>query len=280
VSDGTDDGAGNPGKAPVRVVVADDQAVIRTGLRMILDNEPDVRVVAEAADGLQAVAAATAARPDVVLMDIRMPLLDGIEATRRIVHGDATGPGVGRSGPAGPGQADVPPRVLVLTTFDDDEYVFGALRAGASGFLLKDVGPDPLIQAIHTVARHEGLIAPTLTRRLVERYVELERRSDPGRASSTASTSAAALERAQLTEREHEVLVGLATGLSNGELAGRLYVSEATVKSHVSSLLAKLGLRSRVQAVVVAYEAGLVRPGDDRPLDLWPTGPAPDTTQP
>jgi DNA-binding NarL/FixJ family response regulator len=161
--------------------------------------------------------------------------------------------------------------VLVLTTFDDDEYVFGALRAGASGFLLKDVGPDPLIEAIHTVARHESLLAPALTRRLVERYVELERRADPAQASASARTSAATVARAELTDRERDVLVGLAAGLSNVELAGRLYVSEATVKSHVSSLLAKLGLRSRVQAVIAAYEAGLVHPGDGRDLTLWPT---------
>jgi DNA-binding NarL/FixJ family response regulator len=257
----TPDASPAPGSGPdhpVRVVVADDQAVIRTGLRMILDNEPDITVVAEAANGVEAVEAAVAARPDVVLMDIRMPLLDGIEATRRIVE----------SGGA------AAPRVLVLTTFDEDEYVFGALRAGASGFLLKDVGPDPLIAGIHTVARHESLLAPGVTGRLIERYVEMERRADPGRAGESARSSAEALRRAQLTEREHEVLVGLATGLSNVDLASRIYVSEATVKSHVSSLLAKLGLRSRVQAVIAAYEAGLVRPGDDRTLDLWGGGAA------
>jgi DNA-binding NarL/FixJ family response regulator len=223
----------------VRVVVADDQAVIRVGLRMILDNEADLAVVGEAADGIEAVAVAASARPDVVLMDVRMPLLDGISATRRIVDSSAH-----------------PPRVLVLTTFDDDEYLFDALRAGASGFLLKDVGPDPLIDAIHTVARHESLLAPAVTRRVIERAT----------AGSAATPLAEAVEAAGLSEREREVLVGLASGLSNVELAARLHLSEATVKTHVSSVLTKLGLRSRVQAVIVAYESGLVRPGDGRQL--------------
>ncbi len=242
-------GAGSEITAPttIRLLVADDQAMIRAGLRMILDNEPDLAVVAEAANGLEAVEAATAARPDVVLMDVRMPRLDGIEATRRIV---ATGPSA--------------PGVLVLTTFDDDEYVFNALRAGASGFLLKDVGPDPLIEAIHTVARRESLLAPAVTRRVVERYVELDRAATGAVASR--SPAATALDRAALTDREREVLVGLAAGRSNGELAAELFLSEATVKTHVSSVLSKLGLRSRVQAVIAAYESGLVRPGDDRRL--------------
>ena len=231
------------GATTIRVLVADDQAMIRVGLRMILDNEPDLAVVAEAADGLQAVSAAASARPDVVLMDVRMPLLDGLEATRRIV-----------------GSSDAPPRVLVLTTFDDDEYLFDALRAGASGFLLKDVGPDPLIDAIHTVARHESLLAPAVTRRVIERYVELD--GAAGRAHPTPMVDAVA--RAGLTDREREVLVGLAAGWSNTELAAELYLSEATVKTHVSSVLAKLGLRSRVQAVIAAYESGLVQPGDGR----------------
>ena len=231
------------GATTIRVLVADDQAMIRVGLRMILDNEPDLAVVAEAADGLEAVAVAASARPDVVLMDVRMPLLDGLEATRRIVA-----------------SSDAPPRVLVLTTFDDDEYLFDALRAGASGFLLKDVGPDPLIEAIHTVARHESLLAPAVTRRVIERYVELD--GAAGRSRPTAM--AEAVGRAGLTDREREVLVGLAAGWSNTELAAELYLSEATVKTHVSSVLAKLGLRSRVQAVIAAYESGLVRPGDSR----------------
>jgi DNA-binding NarL/FixJ family response regulator len=176
-------------------------------------------------------------------MDVRMPLLDGLEATRRIVA-----------------SSDAPPRVLVLTTFDDDEYLFDALRAGASGFLLKDVGPDPLIEAVHTVARHESLLAPAITRRLVERYVELD--GAAGRPRPTPMAEAVA--RAGLTNREREVLVGLAAGWSNTELAAELHLSEATVKSHVSSVLAKLGLRSRVQAVIAAYESGLVQPGDGR----------------
>jgi DNA-binding NarL/FixJ family response regulator len=226
----------------IRVLVADDQAMIRVGLRQILDNEPDLAVVAEAADGLEAVEAAAGARPDVVLMDVRMPLLDGLEATRRIVA-----------------SSDDPPRVLVLTTFDDDEYLFDALRAGASGFLLKDVAPDPLIEAIHTVARHESLLAPAVTRRVIERYVELD-----GDAGRPRTPMAEAVARAGLTEREREVLVGLAAGWSNTELASELYLSEATVKTHVSSVLAKLGLRSRVQAVIAAYESGLVQPGDGR----------------
>jgi DNA-binding NarL/FixJ family response regulator len=245
----------------IRLLVADDQAMIRAGLRMILDNEPDLAVVGEAADGFQAVEAAASLRPDVVLMDVRMPRLDGIEATRRIVA----------TGPAAPG-------VLVLTTFDDDEYVFNALRAGASGFLLKDVGPDPLIEAIHTVARRESLLAPAVTRRVVERYVELERASSAATAATAADAAAAgaparspaavAVARAALTDRERQVLVGLAAGRSNGELAAELFLSEATVKTHVSSVLSKLGLRSRVQAVIAAYESGLVQPGDDRRLDF------------
>jgi DNA-binding NarL/FixJ family response regulator len=231
------------GTTTIRVLVADDQAMIRVGLRQIIDNEPDLAVVAEAADGLEAVAAAASARPDVVLMDVRMPLLDGLEATRRIV-----------------GSSDAPARVLVLTTFDDDEYLFDALRAGASGFLLKDVGPDPLIEAVRTVARHESLLAPAVTRRVIERYVELEDAAGGSRPTPVAE----AVARAGLTDREREVLVGLAAGWSNTELAAELYLSEATVKTHVSSVLAKLGLRSRVQAVIAAYESGLVHPGDGR----------------
>jgi DNA-binding NarL/FixJ family response regulator len=209
---------------------------------MIVEHEADLTVVGEAADGAQAVEIAARAEPDVVLMDVRMPVLDGIAATRQIV---ASRPD--------------PPRVLVLTTFDDDEYVYGALRAGASGFLLKDVGPDPLLDAIRAVARHEALLAPAVTRRFIERFLALE-----GRVPDAASAPGDDPRVASLTEREREVLVGLAAGRSNGELAHQLYVSEATVKSHVSSVLAKLGLRSRVQAVILAYEVGLVRPGDGR----------------
>jgi DNA-binding NarL/FixJ family response regulator len=215
------------------VLVVDDQAVIRAGLRLIVDNEPDLTVVGEAGDGEEALRAVEGARPDVVLMDVRMPALNGIEATARLVAGDA------------------PPAVLVLTTFEDDEYVFGALRAGASGFLLKDAGPDVLVAAIRSVARGEALVDPAVTRRLVQRWAQLESAAEPP-APATAD---------ELTEREREVLVALARGLSNRELADRLHVSEATVKSHVSSLLTKLGVRSRVQAVILAYERGIVRPG-------------------
>src|SRR5918998_292689 len=225
------------------VIIADDQELVRTGFRAILGSEPDIEVVGEAGDGRQAIEAAGRLRPDVVLMDIRMPMLDGLEATRRIVA-----------------SSDAPPRVVVLTTFDDDEYLFDALRAGASGFLLKDVGPDPLIEAIHTVARHESLLAPAVTRRVIERYVEL----DGAAGRSRPAPMAEAVGRAGLTDREREVLVGLAAGRSNTALAADLHLSEATVKTHVSSLLAKLGLRSRVQAVIAAYESGLVRPGDGR----------------
>lgn len=223
----------------LRVVVVDDQAVIRAGLRMIVDHEPDLTVVGEAADGVEAVEVAARTGPDVVLMDIRMPGLDGIEATRRIV-----GETSGRE-----------PRVLVLTTFEDDEYVFGALRAGAGGFLLKDASPDVLVEAIRSLASGAALVDPTVTRRLVERWVQLDQEQRPVARPEL---------RAQLTPREREILLGLARGASNRDLAGALFLSEATVKSHVSSLLAKLGVRSRVQAVILAYEAGLVRAGDPR----------------
>jgi len=222
----------------IRVVLVDDQAVIRTGLRTMLEHETDLTIVGEAANGAEAVDVIARARPDVVLMDVRMPELDGIEATRRILAGSAT-----------------PPAVLVLTTFDDDEYVFGALRAGAAGFLLKDAGPDVLVAAVHTVAAGDALVDPSVTRRLVERWVELEASSAPARDPVPAAVGT-------LSAREREILVGLARGRTNRELADDLIVSEATVKTHVSNLLTKLGVRSRVQAVVVAYEAGVVRPGD------------------
>jgi DNA-binding NarL/FixJ family response regulator len=222
------------GVSATRVLVVDDQAVIRAGLRLIVDHEPDLTVVGEAGDGREAVRMAAAARPDVVLMDVRMPAMDGIDATAQIVG-------------AGSGA------VLVLTTFEDDQYVFGALRAGASGFLLKDVGPDALVAAIRSVARGDALVDPAVTRRLVERWAELEARSRPP----------APVVDDGLTDREREVLAGLARGLSNRDLAARLFLSEATVKSHVSNLLTKLGVGSRVQAVILAYERGVVRAGDD-----------------
>jgi DNA-binding NarL/FixJ family response regulator len=222
----------------VRVVIVDDQAVIRGGLRLIVDNEPDLTVVGEAGDGDEAVRVVAAASPRVVLMDIRMPGCDGIEATRRILD-------------AGEGDA---PSVLVLTTFQDDDYVFGALRAGASGFLLKDATPDVLVAAIRAVAAGDALVDPAVTGRLVQRWSELE-----GRASPPLEVVGRV---ANLTGREREILVALARGRSNRELATELFLSEATVKSHVSNLLLKLNVRSRVQAVIVAYELGLVRPGD------------------
>ncbi|MFV9671658.1 MAG: response regulator [Acidimicrobiia bacterium] len=220
---------------PIRVLIVDDQALIRSGLRMILEAEPGITVIGEAGDGREGVEAATRQRPDVVLMDIRMPVMDGIEATRRIKAS----------------ALDPKPRVLILTTFDLDEYVYAAIRAGASGFLLKDAPPDDLIHAIRVVARGEALLAPTVTRRLIEEFA-----SRPEPDSGTEGMD-------ELTEREVEVLRSLAAGLSNAEIAEALFVSEATVKTHISHILAKLDLRDRVQAVVVAYESGLVRPGDN-----------------
>jgi len=233
----------------IRVVVVDDQAVIRTGLRTMLEHEADLTIVGEAGDGAQAVRVAGELNPDVVLMDVRMPEVDGIEATRRLLSGGVDG----RATPA----------VLVLTTFEDDEYVFGALRAGASGFLLKDAGPDAVVDAIRAVARGDASVDPAVTRRLVERWAELE-----AVAGSVVDGDAPTPEvgGGGLTDREREILVGLASGLSNRELAAELIVSEATVKSHVSNLLTKLGVRSRVQAVILAYERGIVRAGD-RDLD-------------
>jgi len=222
----------------IRVVVVDDQAVIRTGLRTMLEHETDLTIVGEAGNGAEAVDLVARARPDVVLMDVRMPEVDGIEATRRILAGGTP-----------------PPAVLVLTTFDDDEYVFGALRAGAAGFLLKDAGPDVLVAAVRTVAAGDALVDASVTRRLVERWVALEASSAPTPRPVPAAVGT-------LSAREREILVGLAWGRTNRELADDLILSEATVKTHVSNLLTKLGVRSRVQAVVIAYEAGVVRPGE------------------
>ncbi|MEV4269461.1 response regulator transcription factor [Micromonospora aurantiaca (nom. illeg.)] len=222
--------------APVRVLLVDDQHLVRTGFRVILEVEDDIEVVGEAADGQRAVSMATALRPDVVLMDVEMPVLDGLEATRRITA-DAT--------PGGPA-------VLILTTFDRDDYLFAALRAGASGFLLKNGTPEDLIDAVRVVARGEGLIAPALTRRVISTFAR------PGAAPPDPRHGAAT---ADLTPREREVLELVARGASNAEIADVLRVGEATVKTHVSRVLAKLGLRDRVQAVVFAYEHGVVRPG-------------------
>ena len=217
----------------IRVLLVDDQPLLRTGFRLILQTEPDIEVVGEAADGEVALAQVRALQPDVVLMDIRMPRMDGVEATRRL------------------SELESPPRVLVLTTYDLDEYVVESLRAGASGFLLKDAPADDLVDAVRVVHRGDAVIAPQVTRRLLDRFA----RHLP---TPTAATSTSPLP--QLTDREHQVLLLVARGLSNAEIAAELVLSETTVKTHVSNLLTKLGLRDRVQAVVLAYERGLVTP--------------------
>jgi DNA-binding NarL/FixJ family response regulator len=217
----------------IRVLVVDDQELVRAGFVKLIESEPEVRVVGEAADGLEAVEAATRTRCDVVLMDIRMPNLDGLEATRRICA-----------------KSD-PPRVLVLTTYDLDEYVFEALKAGAGGFLLKDAPADQLLAGIRVVAAGEALLAPAVTRRLIE---EFARRPAPPPEGPP--------ELAELTPRERQILALIARGLSNSEIAADLVLAESTIKSHVGSIFMKLDLRDRVQAVVLAYETGLVRPGE------------------
>ncbi|MFD2764560.1 response regulator [Micromonospora eburnea] len=217
----------------IKVLIADDQALVRTGFRMILENTPDMEVVGEAGDGARAATLARELQPDIVLMDVRMPEVDGVEATRRICAD-----GTGRV------------RILMLTTFDLDEYVYASLRAGASGFLLKDTLAADLLSAIRVVARGDAVVAPSVTRRLLERYV--------GTAPTPLVPPAAA---GLLTDREREVLALVACGLSNSEIAARIYVTEGTVKTHISRILAKLDLRDRVQAVVYAYESGLVQPG-------------------
>ncbi|HWF41432.1 MAG TPA: response regulator transcription factor [Acidothermaceae bacterium] len=214
----------------IRVVVADDQAMVRAGFRRLLESEPDIDVVGEAADGSAAVDLVTRLRPNVALLDIRMPNMDGIEATRRIAVSQT--------------------RVVILTTFDLDEYVYDALRAGATGFLLKDAPPELMIAAVHAAAAGDALIAPSVTRRLL---AEFARRPEPIDAAAQLSA---------LTERERDVMLRLGRGMSNAEIAADLFLGEATIKTHVGNVLAKLGLRDRVQAVVFAYETGLVRPGD------------------
>jgi DNA-binding NarL/FixJ family response regulator len=218
----------------IRVALVDDQALVRSGFRMILEGQGDMEVVAEAGDGVAAVAETIRMRPDVVLMDIRMPRMDGIDATRRIVATE-----------------DLGARVLILTTYDLDEYVFRGLRAGASGFLLKDVAPEELVRAIRLVAEGESLLSPTVTRRLIEEFVRTPDRTAPVPA-----------ELGRLTEREREVLALIGHGFTNQEIAERLFLSMATVKTHVNRVFAKLGLHDRAQAVVLAYETGVVLPGE------------------
>ena len=218
-------------EAPIRVLIADDQALMRTGFRMILDAQDDIEVVGEALDGADAIRRFEALSPDVVVMDVRMPTMDGIDATRRL------------------SALDRPARVLILTTFDLDEYVYEALRAGASGFLLKDRPPEELVAAVRVIASGEALLAPSVTRRLIEEFAR--------RAPAVKPT-----ELDELTEREREVLVLMARGLSNAEIARALFVAETTVKTHVGRVLHKLRLRDRAQAVVLAYESGFVHPGD------------------
>ena len=229
--------------APIRVLVVDDQELVRLGFCVILDAADGITVVGEAANGEAAVSQVAAHEPDVVLMDIRMPGMDGLEATRLITGGPAAARSAG-SGPA------TPPKVVMLTTFDLDDYVYEALRAGASGFLLKDSPRHDLIAAVRAAAAGDALLAPSVTRRLIEAF-----------ARRAAETSPAPSRLASLTARERDVLLLLARGRSNAEIAAVLFVSEATVKTHVGNLLAKLGLRDRVQAVILAYETGIVIPG-------------------
>ena len=230
----------------IRVLVADDQALVRAGFRVLVDSAPDLEVIGEAADGQAAAEFALRERPDVVLMDVRMPNVDGLEATRRITAGDANG--------------DI--HVLILTTFDLDQFVFGALRAGASGFLLKDTPPVDLLNGIRLVAEGEGLLSPGVTRQLIEEFVRR-----PG------TEQGPAVELDGLTERERQVLSLVAKGLSNSEIATAIYVTPATAKTHVGRLLMKLGARDRAQLIVIAYESGLVTP-DRRPRDPFGSGTA------
>jgi len=226
----------------IRIVIADDQPLVRAGLKMMLEVEPDIEIVGEAADGVEAVRVVRSAAPDVVLMDVRMPQLDGIAATRTLLDG----------------RLSSPPKVLMLTTFDLDEYVYEALRAGASGFVLKDLSPEQLVDAIRVVAGGEALLAPTVTKRMITEYVR--------RPPAQARQPPRALE--DLTPREREMLTYVAKGMSNAEIAAAAFVSEPTVKTHVARILMKLGLRDRVQVVVFAYEHGLAEPGSLETADL------------
>jgi DNA-binding NarL/FixJ family response regulator len=216
----------------VRVVLVDDQALIRTGFKMILETEDDIEVVGEASDGEQAISMTRSVRPDVVLMDVQMPTMDGLEATGRIVR-----------------DANIPSRIVILTTFERDDYVFEALRAGASGFLLKNAPSEELVHAVRVVAAGDALLAPSVTRKVIEGFIRR-----PAHRSNE-------VELRRLTDRETEILKLLATGKSNSELAAHLFVGEGTIKTHVSSVLTKLGIRDRMQAVIFAYESGLIEPG-------------------
>jgi DNA-binding NarL/FixJ family response regulator len=218
----------------IRVLVVDDQALVRDGLAMVLDHEDDIQVVGEAGTGVEAVEAAHAHRPDVILMDIRMPEMDGLEATRRIVA-----------------EADWPAKVIILTTFDPDEYVYEALKAGASAFVLKDTPRADLVSAVRTVADGGALLAPSITRRLIGRFTR-----------HLAADTAASARLERLTDREREVLTAIGHGYNNAEISDQLFIGSATVKSHINSVFTKLGLRDRAQAVVFAYESGLVEPGE------------------
>jgi RNA polymerase sigma factor (sigma-70 family) len=238
------DAPGRPGAASdrtasamrdIRVLIADDEALIRAGFTVLVDSAPGLSVVGEAGNGVQAVRQTRALKPDVVLMDVRMPVMDGLEATKVILDGDQ----------------DPPPRILIVTTFDEDEHVFEALRAGASGFVLKDTPPEKLLDAIKIVAAGEALLAPAITRRLIAEFARQPR----------AATRLQQDALAQLTDREREVLQHVAAGMSNSEIAAALYLSVATVKTHISRLLDKLDCRDRAQLVVVAYESGLAIPG-------------------
>jgi DNA-binding NarL/FixJ family response regulator len=219
----------------VRVVLVDDQALIRTGFKMILETEDDIEVVGEASDGEQAISMTRSVRPDVVLMDVQMPTMDGLEATGHIVR-----------------DTNIPSRIVILTTFERDDYVFKALRAGASGFLLKNAPSEELVHAVRVVAAGDALLAPSVTRKVIEGFIRR-----PAQRSNE-------VELRRLTERETEILQLLATGKSNSELAAHLFVGEGTIKTHVSSVLTKLGLRDRMQAVIFAYESGLIEPGQPR----------------
>jgi DNA-binding NarL/FixJ family response regulator len=217
----------------IRVVVADDQGMVRSGFSTLLNAQPDIQVIGEAVNGQEAIARAAELRPDVILMDVRMPVLDGLQATRQI------------------SALDIGPRILILTTFDLDDYVYEALRAGASGFLLKDASAGELADAVRVVAAGDGLLAPSVTRRLIAEFARLGAPRSPDRKNLK-----------DLTDRETEVLALVARGLANAEIATRLFVAEQTIKTHVSRILMKLGLRDRAQAVVFAYESGLIRPGE------------------